>query len=280
MRHGPWPPARTRSSRAWGPGCNYLAHCQSLAQSENGNTSLVALSIVAALQGKIRHIKLEYPVADRDQAWFSMTATGMQDGSGVVVAHLDVTDRMAWERSVRRKEHLFKATTENALDLIAILAADGSTVYASPSYAMTLGYPLPTMVRGKLQDLVCATDQAAFREHCRTALNNGMSPLFEYGAQHHDGQLLHLEARGGGGGTTPVVSATRSCSSPGTSPPKRRPEMERARMEASCATPEDGGGRPIVGGHCPRDQHSCQFLSDNLKFLQEAFAGFVTVTAA
>jgi PAS domain S-box-containing protein len=267
------------------PGSSYLEHCRRLSRSANSNHALVAVGILAALEGKIRQIKLEYPAASDGQTrWFAMTATGLEGVTGtegpVVVAHQDITDRMAWETRVRRNEHLFKATTENALDLIAIMAADGRTVYASPSYGKTLGYGAPAMAKVKLLDLVCEQDRPGFRENCRIGLGSGLSPLFEYGVLHHDGQFREMEARAvavdnPGGERDSILLISRDITA------KKEAEQERARMETQLShTQKMEAIGQLSAGIAHEINTPCQYLSDNLRFLQEAFGGFAKVTAS
>ncbi|MDR3673161.1 MAG: ATP-binding protein [Holophaga sp.] len=260
-----------------GPGSDYLEHCRRLSRAANPDHALVATSIVAALQGRIRAIKLEYPVpGPAGKRWFSMTITG-SEASGTVLTHLDVTERMAWETRVRRNEILFKATTENAQDLIAIVAEDGRTVYASPSYGKILGYGAAALAAVKLVDLVCAEDQGRYRENCAIGLSRGISPLFEYGVRHQDGQLRQLEARAvavdnPGGERDSILLISRDISS------KKEAERERARMETRLhhAQKMEAIGQ-LSAGIAHEINTPCQYLSDNLRFLQEAFGSYLKV---
>jgi PAS domain S-box-containing protein len=165
-----------------------------------------------------------------------MVATGPEGGakerpqSGVVISHLEVTERMAWETRVRRNENLFRVTTENALDLIAIVAADGKTLYASPSYGKTLGYVPAAMAKCKLLELVCDQDRSTFQDNCLAGLRMGISPLFEYAVLHKDGQVRHLEARAvavdnPGGERDSILLISMDISA------RKEAERERATME-------------------------------------------------
>ncbi|MGH9033762.1 MAG: PAS domain-containing protein, partial [Acidimicrobiia bacterium] len=60
--------------------------------------------------------------------------------NGFVLNSRDVTERHEAEEAVRRSEERFRALAQNAYDMITVLAADGTVLYASPSAARVMGY--------------------------------------------------------------------------------------------------------------------------------------------
>jgi PAS domain S-box-containing protein len=53
---------------------------------------------------------------------------------------VDITDRKAAEDAVRRQHRLYRSLLEHSSDDIALLSADGRTVYQTPAVAQQLGY--------------------------------------------------------------------------------------------------------------------------------------------
>ena len=262
------------------PGCDYLQQCNNLSKSTDGHISLVAIGIVSALEGKFKRLKLEYPVPVHGEIrWFAMRITSDGVGAGVVIAHLDITDRMRWEMKLRRSEQLFKATTENALDLLAILGSDGKVRYASPSYGKTLGYPFGTLPDWKPVETVCEEDRALFQEHCRMGFRLGISSLFEYRALHRDGTIRHLEARAvavenPGGDRESILLTSRDVSD------KKEAEAEKLRMEIELRHSQkmEAIGQ-LAAGIAHEINTPCQFLSDNMGFLADAFGSLQDLLA-
>jgi two-component system, cell cycle sensor histidine kinase and response regulator CckA len=104
--------------------------------------------------------------------------------------------RYACERAraveaLERREGHYRSLTENSLDLVSIIKADGTVRYTSPSHKRTLGYEPDELVGKNVFDFVHPEDrtrvQAAAREH------HGSMTL-EYRFLHKDGSFRTLES--------------------------------------------------------------------------------------
>ncbi len=95
-----------------------------------------------------------------------------------------------------RSEH-FHLLTTNAQDLIAILNADGTIRYATPSHQRAIGYT-PSELEGRtLYELVHPDDVADVRSAAVRAVRTpGAKPSLEFRAQHRDGTWRWFEAFG------------------------------------------------------------------------------------
>src|SRR5262249_45641967 len=65
------------------------------------------------------------------------------------------------EQALRASEERFRAMTENANELVAILGVDGRFKYASPSYSCILGYDPKELIGVLAADLVHPEDLAS-----------------------------------------------------------------------------------------------------------------------
>lgn len=93
------------------------------------------------------------------------------DGVGprVVVSYVDITVRVATEEGRRAREARFRALTEQATDLVSIVATDGSLTYSSPSHARLLGAPPAPEEGMDVRALVHPEDRAAVRSFMAAA---------------------------------------------------------------------------------------------------------------
>jgi len=98
----------------------------------------------------------------------------------------------AVEALERREEH-YRSLTENSLDLVSIVKADGTIRYASPSHERILGYAVTDLVGKSILNFVHPEDvfgvQAAIRQ-------NGGTTSLEYRFRHKDGSYRTLESFG------------------------------------------------------------------------------------
>ena len=113
-------------------------------------------------------------------------------------------DREALEKS----EAYFRRLTENSLDVITILDANGTILYESPSIEQVFGYP-PAEYRGRpLFDFVHPEDlnglQAAF---AGTVENSDDIPRLNFRFRRKDGEWRHVEGIGKNLLADPVVAA-------------------------------------------------------------------------
>jgi diguanylate cyclase (GGDEF)-like protein/PAS domain S-box-containing protein len=114
---------------------------------------------------------------EADGRWFRLSAARAGDGVGVTVS--DITARVQAERVLRRsreeletlvadrtrelgeRERRFRSLTENSLDAITIVDADGTLRYGSESYERVFGYRVVDILGGSVFDLVDPADHAA-----------------------------------------------------------------------------------------------------------------------
>ncbi|MBV9468754.1 MAG: PAS domain S-box protein, partial [Abitibacteriaceae bacterium] len=96
--------------------------------------------------GQLPYWSADYRIRTRsgEERWVSDDSILLTDATGQRVASLgvlqDITVRKAIETQLRRREEYFRAVTENALDLISLLDAQGNALYQSPSLERVLGY--------------------------------------------------------------------------------------------------------------------------------------------
>jgi diguanylate cyclase (GGDEF)-like protein/PAS domain S-box-containing protein len=89
----------------YGIGRNYLVICDRVRGRDSAEAQRVAQGIRSVLDGKAKYFSVEYAChSPAEQRWFLLTVTALTDGCvhGVVVMHLDITERMDGEESLRR----------------------------------------------------------------------------------------------------------------------------------------------------------------------------------
>lgn len=180
------------------PGSDYLALCQRLLTDPDARLATVALGIQSAIRGKLPNLKLEYQQGDSDDLrWYGLQITAPNHERGVpgVIIHVDITEKMRLQRSLRRIENLFKITTENAADLIAILDSRKGTVFASPSHGWTLGFSRQALERLDYAELVHEDDRPLFAAMLKEGFTRNISRMLAFRACAKDGSVHTLECR-------------------------------------------------------------------------------------
>jgi len=106
-------------------------------------------------------------------------------------------ERERMKRQLREREEYFKSLIEQAMDIIAVLDADGAVRYASPSVLPLLGYGAEELVGQHIFDLVHPDDIGpALRVFAEGVATGQGDRLLGLQVRHKDGTYRSLEAIG------------------------------------------------------------------------------------
>ena len=101
------------------------------------------------------------------------------------------------KQQLREREEYFRSLIEQAMDIIAVLDADGAIRYASPSVLTLLGYAPEELVGRQMLDLVHADDAGpTLRVFAEGVATGKGGRLLELRFRHKDGTYRILEAIG------------------------------------------------------------------------------------
>jgi len=108
----------------------------------------------------------------------------------------DITQRARLESELACSEKRFRSLVENSADAIAIIAADSSATYVSPSITRVLGYTEAEAMQLRLFDFVHPHDAETVAERFGAALQNPGVPIHAQAARirHKDGSWRWLDA--------------------------------------------------------------------------------------
>lgn len=179
-------------------GSDYLALCAKLLADADPRLSMVALGIQSAFKGKSPLLKLEYQQGENaSMRWYGLQVTAPDRERGVpgVIIHSDITEKMRIQRELRRTESLFKITTENTTDLVAILDVRKGIVFASPSHLWTLAYSRFEMARINYAQLVHEEDRPFFNSMMEEGGKRSIDKTVHFRMCAKDGKVYFLECR-------------------------------------------------------------------------------------
>lgn len=126
-----------------GLGLNYLDVCDVSRGTDAAGAHEAAAGIRSVLAGGVGRFDVEYPCHSPErERWFLMSVTPLirDRPRGAVVMHFDVTAERQAGDSLRESEGRFRQIAENIRDVFFLdNAADGRTLYVSPSYEAIWG---------------------------------------------------------------------------------------------------------------------------------------------
>jgi len=128
-----------------------------------------------------------------------LRARAQRTASGrIAVSFVDITALTAAEAARRDSERRAQVIVDNSMDIITLLAPDGTIRFESPSITRTLGYTPEELLGRSVFDLVHPEDRRVAARGIADALGPATQtdmPI-ELRVQHKDGSWRHLEVRG------------------------------------------------------------------------------------
>jgi two-component system cell cycle sensor histidine kinase/response regulator CckA len=97
-------------------------------------------------------------------------------------------------RRLLEREEMFKLISENAVDMIAVVDADGRRIYNSPSYERILGYTADYLEDSSPLEQIHPDDLPLVLKAAKEAQNTGVGRRIEYRMRRQDGEWLFLES--------------------------------------------------------------------------------------
>ena len=143
-------------------------------------------------------VEIELMRKDGSFVWVDISVTLLRDAKGqpaeIFGVIRDITQRRKVEDDLRTSEEYFRALIENAWDAIAIVNAEGTMLYESPSSARILGYEPEEIVGKNLADFVRPEDIAAIADTFRRFRTEpGSIVMVDAGFRHRDGHYIECE---------------------------------------------------------------------------------------
>ncbi|WP_027481465.1 PAS domain-containing protein [Deinococcus pimensis] len=147
----------------------------------------------------IANVPISAPAPDVEGGWrywlVSFHPVRAESGQLVFLGMIavDMTREILSEEALRDSERRFRLLAEQASDLVARHAPDGTYLYASPSFERVLGYAPADLVGRSPFDLIEPEDREEVTRAVMSALG-GEQVTFTYRARRRDGTLRWLEA--------------------------------------------------------------------------------------
>jgi two-component system, cell cycle sensor histidine kinase and response regulator CckA len=99
-----------------------------------------------------------------------------------------------FRKRLGEREKLFRLISENAVDMIALVDANGKRLYNSPSYSKLLGYSDEELQQTSAYEQIHPDDRALVAAAAEEARQTGMGRRLEYRIRHKDGRWLVVES--------------------------------------------------------------------------------------
>ena len=192
---------------ARGVGSSYLQICDATIGEDSAEARQAAAGIRSVLRGNAKTFSLKYPCHSPSQRrWFQLTVTPLGDRrpGGVVVMHLDITERVndatrreESEIALQESEGRYRALADWSPESV-VVSQGGRMVFVNPSAMKMFGATAEDQLIGRsLLDHVHPDSLPVARERAETTSVYGASlPMIEEKFIRLDGSVIHVEIQG------------------------------------------------------------------------------------
>jgi len=155
-------------------GANYLAACQQSNHYVNGNNLNALEGIQAVLEARMESFSLEYPCHSPTQKrWFTMTARPLSSNEGVVIAHIDITQRKLAEENLQKLTDDLSATLQAVPDLLFEIDENGRYINVKATHEDLLTAPRSELLGHTVQEMLPPEAAQTIMESLRVAGESG-----------------------------------------------------------------------------------------------------------
>lgn len=175
-----------------GRNVDYLGVCRRAAEQGYPLAQKAMEAIEAVLSGRLPRASLEYPCPERSgrEQWFLMSVDPMPpEHGGVVISHIDITDRVEAEEALRRSEQRYRAIVEDQTELVCRFLPDTTLTFVNGAYARTFGKSLDELIGESFLALVPQTHHEPARQHIASLMKNPRVGSFEHEVLTPRGEL-------------------------------------------------------------------------------------------
>ncbi len=122
-------------------GLNYLDVCRSSVGDGVEGAAEAYAGILGVLDGTRCQFTLEYPChSPSEKRWFQMTVTPLgTDGAGVVVSHMDISERRKSEEALLLSEKRYRSVVENQTEIICSYLPDNRLCFVNDAFCSAFG---------------------------------------------------------------------------------------------------------------------------------------------
>jgi PAS domain S-box-containing protein len=152
------------------------------------------------LSGERTHTDFERRFVKKDgaTAWGSFTISVMLDADehavGLVVQVHDITERKQAAAALQRSEAFSRAITDNAQDLIMVVNAEQTWLYANPSHFAILGYTPDELIGINSRTIIHPDDLDRVQRAATAVSKDGQARMIEVRFRHKNGTWRHMES--------------------------------------------------------------------------------------